>query len=181
MGRHPPRSAPSHSEVETPPLPSASYRSLKETSERIPASCNALCSPVSSLQSYSIATAAGHRPKGLISLKPPPMAHEHPPPPLIHRDTRSHTSALSCGHPADLGNRGYPSPITTSLPSSFYLPQLNYPYLSPAPWFWLASRLAGPDLALRGGRGAQSNRGFARKRQKSKNHPDMGQHARQGE
>lgn len=112
--------------------------------------------------------------RSLISLlpKPPPMVHEHPP--LTHRETRSHTPALSHRPPAD-GNRDYTPPTTTSPPPSFYQPQLNYPYLSPAPCFWLASRLAGPALALCGGRSARGNQGFAQKIQVTENHPDMGQ------
>lgn len=66
-------------------------------------------------------------------------------------------------------------------PSFFYQPQLNYPYLSPAPRFLLASRLADRGLALCGGGSAQGNQGFAREMQISENHPDMGQRARQGE
>lgn len=90
--------------------------------------------------------------EGLISLLPksPLMVHEHPPPPFTHQETRSHTPALSYRHPADLGT------------GTMHLPSLLHPHppstslsliilLSPALYFWLASRLAGPALALHSG------------------------------
>lgn len=87
---------------------------LRKLVSRSPPSCDALCSPISSLWSYSITTASGHSPRSLPP-KPPLVVQEQTA--LTHRETRSCTPAPSYRGPAGLGT------------GTIHLPSLLHPHL----------------------------------------------------